>query len=237
MQIKECPPISRTTSKRILYELTGVGDQRFSPYCWRIRAALEHKNLDYTTVPVKFTEKSKIAFSNQKKVPILVDNGEVISDSWQIAVYLEETYPSAPELFGSQQAQQLSRLINIWIDRELHPPILRGIIGDLYAHVDHLDRDYFRESREARLGATIERLTEIAPTEIETASSRMLPFLTRLQEKPYLSGDTPAYADYILFGTLTWCHLTSQARLFDSQSPLAKWYSTLADRFNVPEPI
>jgi glutathione S-transferase len=37
-----------------LFELVGQDDRRFSPYCWRTRMALEHKELAYETVPVRF---------------------------------------------------------------------------------------------------------------------------------------------------------------------------------------
>mgnify|MGYP006194495939 CR=1 FL=1 len=49
-----------------LYELSGKNDVRFSPYCWRARMALNYKNLDFKTVPIKFTEKNLIEFSGQK---------------------------------------------------------------------------------------------------------------------------------------------------------------------------
>ena len=44
-------------------------DRRPSLFCWRIRMVLAHKGLAYSTVPVKFTDKDKIAFANTKQVP------------------------------------------------------------------------------------------------------------------------------------------------------------------------
>ncbi len=86
---------------RQLYELLGTDDRRFSPYCWRARYALAHKGLQVDYVPVRFTEKDKIAFSGQTRMPILVDNETTIPDSWAIACYLEDRYPDAQPLFGS----------------------------------------------------------------------------------------------------------------------------------------
>ncbi len=44
--------------KRVLYDLAGADPGlRFSPYCWRIKLALAHKNLPYTTVAWRFTDK------------------------------------------------------------------------------------------------------------------------------------------------------------------------------------
>ena len=39
----------------VLYELTADPDRRFSPYCWRSRLALQHKDQTFKTVPVRFT--------------------------------------------------------------------------------------------------------------------------------------------------------------------------------------
>jgi glutathione S-transferase len=47
-----------------LYDLAGAQpERRFSPYCWRIRLALAHKNLPVETIPWRFTEKAEIAAS------------------------------------------------------------------------------------------------------------------------------------------------------------------------------
>src|ERR1700742_105597 len=68
-----------------LYELSGKADLRFSPFCWRARLAIAHKGLPVRYVPVAFTDKKTIAFSGQKRVPVLVDGPEIVSDSWKIA--------------------------------------------------------------------------------------------------------------------------------------------------------
>ena len=77
-----------------LYDLAGAEpERRFSPYCWRTKLALVHKGLAAETIPWRFMDKDVIAFSGQEKVPVLIDGGNVISDSWAIATYLEKTYP------------------------------------------------------------------------------------------------------------------------------------------------
>ena len=49
-----------------LYDLAAADEERrFSPYCWRIKMALAHKELDVETIPLRFVEKDAIAFSKQ----------------------------------------------------------------------------------------------------------------------------------------------------------------------------
>jgi glutathione S-transferase len=65
-----------------LYDLAGAeADRRFSPFCWRTRLALAHKDLAVETVPWRLTETDKIAFSSQGKVPVIVDGGKTVYDS------------------------------------------------------------------------------------------------------------------------------------------------------------
>ena len=84
-----------------VYELDGIDDVRFSPFCWRTLLALKHKGFhDFGRVPVSFRDRSPIAFSNQERIPVLVDGDHWVSDSWDIACYLEDAYPERPTLFG-----------------------------------------------------------------------------------------------------------------------------------------
>src|ERR1700684_3117302 len=100
----------------VLYDLAGADpDLRFSPYCWRIRFALAHKGLPVETVPWRFTERDALSFSGQGKVPVIQDGGKVVSASWAIAEYLEETYPSQP-LFGGPAGKAHARFVNAWAD-------------------------------------------------------------------------------------------------------------------------
>lgn len=78
--------------------------------------ALLHKGLDVETIPWRFTEKDMIAFSGQEHVPVLVDGDTVVSDSFAIALHLEETYPDRPSLFGGSAGLSLARFVNVFAD-------------------------------------------------------------------------------------------------------------------------
>ena len=85
----------------ILYDLAGADPaRRFSPYCWRVRLAIEHKGLSVETIPWRFTDKDVIAFSAQGRVPVLIDSGKTVVGSWAIADHLEQTYQERPSLFS-----------------------------------------------------------------------------------------------------------------------------------------
>ena len=207
------------TQDRILYELEMRDDRRPSPFCWRTRMALAHKGLDYVTVPVKFTEKDKIAFANTKQVPVLVDFGEVVTDSWAIAKYLDDNYyQERPLLMGGG-----TRFVNQWVDTQLHPVLLRLVLKDSYDHVHPDDREYFRTTREQRMGKSIDAVfAERGQHEQEL--KRVLGFLREmLRGQPFVCGKSPAYADYIVFGAFQWARSISPFVLFDAADPIAQW--------------
>jgi hypothetical protein len=78
-------PESHIEKALIPYDLAGAESaRRLSPYCWRIRLALEDKGLPVETVPWRFTDKDVIAFSGQGRVPVLVDSGKAVVGSWEI---------------------------------------------------------------------------------------------------------------------------------------------------------
>src|SRR5258708_1600557 len=123
-----------------LYELAGADPAvRFSPHCWKTRMALAHKGLEAERVPWRFTEKEKIAFSGQGLVPVLVDGATVVSDSWRIALYLEERFPDHPSLFGDRVAIPLTSFVNRWADTVLLSSIARIILVDIYDRVHESD--------------------------------------------------------------------------------------------------
>jgi glutathione S-transferase len=215
---------------RKLYELVGREDDRpFSPYCWRTRMALAHKGLNAECVPWRFTEKDVIAFSGQERVPVLVDDGKVVSDSWAIATYLDDAYPDAPSLFGGLTARATAAFFNNWVDNVVNPAVLRVVLLDVYNQLGDADKAYFRKSREARFGMTLEKVVEDPEAKIAALRQALQPARLTLEKQPYLGGDTPRYVDYILFGAFCWARGVSPQKLLERDDPLFAWRKRLLE--------
>lgn len=213
-----------------MYELAGDTDDRlFSPYCWRARMALAHKGIAHDTIPWRFAEKDAIAFSGQGAVPVLLDDAREVHDSWTIALYLDDTYPDRPALFEGPQARALSFVFKHWVERALHPLILRAVMLDLYAHLHPRDQAYFRESREKRFGMTLEQYGADPKRAIAALRTALEPARQSILTQPFLCGAAPGYADYILFGAFQWPRAMSPARLLEPDDPLYAWRERLLD--------
>jgi glutathione S-transferase len=221
-----------SSARRVLYDLAGADPAlRFSPFCWRTRMALAHKGLEVETVPWRFTEKDVIAFSGQGRVPVLVDGDHVVSDSFAIALYLEETYPDRPSLFGGPGGVALSRFINTFADTVVQPWISRLIVSDILEVLHEKDRAYFRESREARFSRPLEEVTADRDAALPEFRAMLQPLRRHLQGLLFLGGEAPLYADYILFGGFQWARCASSFELLAVNDPIHAWRDRLLDLF------
>ncbi|QEI08150.1 glutathione S-transferase family protein [Pigmentiphaga aceris] len=220
-------------SSRTLYELAGADPTRlFSPFCWRTRLALAHKGLDVQTMPWRMSDKEAIAFSGQGKVPVLVDGNHVVSDSWQIALYLEKTYPDAPSLFGGEGGMPAVRFINAWADGILMADMSRLVAVDIPGHMTAEDAAYFRSTREARFGAPLETVCANREQDVERFRQNLLPIRLALRAAPFLGGDTPHYADYSVFGPFQWARCISDFPLLKADDPVADWAERMLAAFD-----
>lgn len=205
---------------------------RFSPYCWRTKMALAHKGLAVETVPWRFTEKDAIAFSGQGRVPVLLDGDKVVSDSWDIACYLDAAYPDRPALFGSADARGAALFVKRWCEGQVHPALVRLIIADIARILHPKDAGYFRESREKALGAPLEDYVTAKEENLRHFHAVLTPLRLTVKDLAFLGGERPAYADYIVFGALQWARCASPQDLLEADDPVAAWFARLADLYD-----
>lgn len=214
-----------------MYDLAAAEpERRFSPYCWRSRLALAHKDLPVETIPWRFTEKEVLSPSGQLLVPVLVDGDRWISDSLTIANYLEDTFPDTPSLFGSAAGRALTHYYSRFAD-SLVGAIFPFVALDILDHVAEEDRDYFRTTREKRVGTTLEAFVSDRDTKLTDFHKSLAPLRLTLKAQPFLGGDRPLYADYAVFGPFQWARCISPYKLLDEDDPVRQWRDRLLDCF------
>lgn len=194
--------------------------------------ALAHKGLDAECLPWRFTEKDKIAFSGQARVPVLMDDGEAVADSWRIALHLEQRFPDRPSLFRTADAIPLTHFINTWADATLIPALARIILVDVLHCTDEKDRTYFRRSREDRYGMSLEAVVADRPANLAEFRRALLPLRLVLKDRDFVAGAAPAYCDYCVFGAFMWARCTSPAELLETDDPVFLWRARLLDLFD-----
>ena len=219
-----------------MYDLAGADpERRFSPYCWRTHMALKHKQLEFEALPWRFTDKEAIsAFyaSDPMLVPVLTDGDVSVTDSWNIAQYLEEAYPGQPSLFGGEAGKLHARFLKHWVETQINLPITRMIVLDIHDRLHQKDQAYFRETREKRLGKPLEEV--VANREVTRADLGKLlhPMRNVVKEQPFLSGEAPAYGDYVVFGTFQWARATSSFDVLQADDPIVGWRERMLGLFD-----
>lgn len=217
---------------RKLFELCGTETERvFSPFCWRTRMALAHKDIKAETIPWRFSEKDAIAPHQSDKVPVLIDGETSVADSWAIANYLEDTYADRPSLFGGEGGRAMGRMLNWWGDTVVLGGIFPMIAADIHGLLRPADQAYFRKTREARLGKTLEEAAANRDQAVEGFRNALNPMRLTLKTQPYLGGASPNYADYIVFGPFQWARATSPFKLLKEDDPVYAWREKLLDAF------
>ena len=216
----------------VLYDLVGIDDRRFSPYCWRSRMALAHKGLQHQAQATKYGEIANIGAGQQKTLPVLQDGDNVVGDSWAIANYLEESYPDKPSLFGGESGRHLTIFIQSWANAVLNPGLISLVVLDVYNHLDPEDQPYFRQTREKRFGRPLEEVQAGREERLDSVQKSFEPVRLTLQEQPFIGGERPMYSDYIVFSGLQWVRTVSDFGILSNDDPVFDWFNRCLDLYN-----
>ena len=215
-----------------LYTLCGADPkQTFSPHAWKAVMALHHKGLDFVEMPVPFTAIPTIEGGVSKIVPVITDGSRVVADSFLIAAYLEETYPDRPSLFGGPGGEAAARFVESWTNHTLHGALRSIILGDVHDCLAPEDQAYFRQSRESRMGMTLEEVTATREQDIKAFPAHLAPLRVMLKSQPFIGGSAPLFSDHIVFGALQWARIVAKADLFDDNDPVEAWFERCLDLY------
>jgi glutathione S-transferase len=159
-----------------------------SPYSWRVWFALEHLRIPYELNVISFSDKDHlkpqfVAINPRHQVPTIVDDGYALWESLAILEYLDEkAVPGGPRLYPGN-AQERARIRRLIREEEEHldKDGLSPIYEEFYKKPEGAAPD------EARLAGARARLAE------------ELDYFGRQLQGPYLAGDSPTAADFVLY--------------------------------------
>ncbi len=194
--------------------------------------ALAHKGLEFETVAWRLVEKDRIAFAGTDKVPVLVDGGVVISDSFAIADYLERGYPDRPSLFIVPGQRHHENFIRHWTESQLRPQILRQILADLVSVLHEGDRVYFRQSREKRMSISLEAFCADRDRQLFNLRAALQPMRLALMEQTFLGGNEPKFSDYMVFSVFQWARCGVGRDLIEASDPVDAWMERMLGLFD-----
>lgn len=215
-----------------LYDLAAANPQiMFGPFSWRSRMALLHKGLDFEVVPWHWNEPN-IGPNSFASVPVLHDGDTWIGDSWDIALYLDKQYPDRPTLMADAESRAAAQFVMGVCGALVFPGAIPAAVYQAYQILDEGSKPLFRKSREEMFGCTLEAIHVGEEKGKAGLATALAPFNETLASSAFLGGDTPTYADYVLFGVLKWVDIVSSYRAIDESSDVGKWFVRLENMYD-----
>ena len=213
-------------SNRItLYDLQLASGCTISPFVWRTKYALAHKGFDIDIVPGGFTGILERTGGRSERVPVIVDDGEWVLDSWVIAEYLDEKYPDRPMLFEGPGMKVLTKFIDGWLWRTAIGPWFRCYILDYHDLSLPQDQEYVRWSREQWFlgGQKLEAVQAGREDRLPLVPPQLEPLRQLLRDTRWLGGETPNYADFSALATFLWTASVARTPPLTEDDPLRDW--------------
>lgn len=140
-------------------------------------------------------------------LPVIDNGGKLIKDSLAIAQYLEEHYPDGSQLFP-EHSLPLVRLLEAQA-RDAALAVYPLIIPATVELLDKEGAEYYRRTREARLGHSLEAIHTAPQSKIDgmwKASEKSFGLVGRMLEDnpegPFVLGKTRSYADIVIVAML-----------------------------------
>lgn len=208
-----------------LYDLQLESGCTISPFVWRAKYALKHKGFDIDVVPGGFTGIKARTNDFSDRLPVIVDNGHWVKDSWEIAEYLDEKYPDRPMLFEGPTMKNLTRFLDAWLWRAAIGPWFRCYIVDYHDLSFPVDREYIRWSRQDWFlqGQKLEDVSAGREERLPLVPPQLEPLRVLLKDTRWLGGDTPNWADYVALSTFLWTASVAAVPCLYDDDPLRDW--------------
>lgn len=229
--------LSTVTSdkKPVLYQYA------ICPFCHRVKAYLDFLKIDYKAVEVNPLTKSEIKFSEYKKVPIAVVEGQTIKESGDIIEHITKTLTNKDNLpsgFFTEDTQKW----NDWSEKKLavmlYPNITRsfGESWQCFGYSDKVQTWSAWERFSVRtLGSVamffvngkIKKKYGIV-REREELYTLLEEWTSALNKKPFLHGDAPSMPDVLVYGVISAVDGTqTHSDIMSHNNDLKVWYEAM----------
>lgn len=187
-----------------------------SHYCEKVRLILDYKGLEYRKIEVTpgVGQIEIFRLSGQRQVPVLKDGETVITDSTEIAFYLDRKYPDKLIIPTEPLARGQCLLVEEWADESLGLKGRKALLGALKqnqnfraAVLPQNTPDFFKNLLNNVptqffdfLGTGVGFGTEGIKEAHRGLKQDLEALNLILQHRPYLVGDQPTLADLAVAG-------------------------------------
>lgn len=187
-----------------------------SQYSEKVRLILDYKGLEYRKIEVTpgVGQLEIFGFTGQRQVPVLKDDDIAITDSTEIALYLERKYPDRPILPEDPVQRGQVLILEEWADEFIGGRGRKALIGALNQNQNFRTSilptnvpDFVKTLVGAVPGDVLDILGSgigLGGESLKKVQADLKQDLDSLclilENRPYLVGDTPTLADLAVAG-------------------------------------
>jgi len=181
-------------------------------YCEKVRFILDYKGLDYEKIEVTpgVGQLELLRLSGKTKVPVLKDGETIISDSTDIAFYLERKYPQPALLPENSLEKGQCLLIEAWGDESIGMSSRKAFFGALNQYgnfrrsiLPNNTPDFLKDLVRSVPGELLDLVgtgVGLGGDSVKEAMKNLKQDLEALSlilaNRPYLTGNKPTLADF-----------------------------------------
>jgi len=217
-----------------LYDLVLASGVTLSPFVWRTKLAIRHKGFSIDDVETSYMGIRRMLDGTYTRLPVIEDDGLVIKDSWDIAEYLDRTYPDRPLLYRSQAEKNFGKFIDGWMWRTIVHPWFTCFTLDQVKLVHEEDVAYVLNAHQNHIfkGKPLEEVVAGKEQRLEEARPLLDPLRAILKDSKWLAGDEPNQIDYLVLSLFLWCASLASAPPLAKDDPLWNWLNRGFDLFD-----
>ncbi|OAY63384.1 Prostaglandin E synthase 2 [Ananas comosus] len=239
-EAKEPPPPELVPKDVVLYQYEAC------PFCNKVRAFLDYHDIPYRVVEVNPLSKKEIKWSDYKKVPILVVDGEQLIDSSDIINKLSKRISTDDFVIGEEEAKWRR-----WVDEHLvhllSPNIYRTTSEALesfdyiakHGNFSATERFTVKYAGAAAMYMVSKKLKKKYNITDERAAlyEAAETWTKALDGKDFLGGSKPNLADLAVFGVLRPIRYLQAGRDMVENTHIGEWYQRMENAVGEPSRI
>jgi glutathione S-transferase len=214
----------------------------YAPNPWKTRYALNFKGVNYRTEWIELPDvadvRKKLGSAPVRKhmdgsdfytLPIIQDHttGDIVGDTFDIALYLDEKYPDGPRLIPEGSAGVYAAF-NIQMDAVFTNHVVLCIHGTPFnpATAEQTKATFAKRAGLPSWESMIptEEAMAAVVVSFEAALGGLVKCFRHRDEGPFLEGAQPTYADMIIGG---WLSMMKTCMRSEEWQKLEKWHDSL----------
>ncbi|XP_061343649.1 uncharacterized protein LOC133289674 [Gastrolobium bilobum] len=231
---KEPPPPEALPNEVVLYQYEAC------PFCNKVKAFLDYHNIPYKVVEVNPLSKKEIKWSEYKKVPILMVDGEQLNDSSAIIDKLGQKILSKKKTDSTSEDDEETKWRR-WVDNHLvhvlSPNIYRNTSEALesfdyitsngnFSFMEKVSVKYAGAAAMYFVSKNLKKkynITDERAALYEAAET----WVDALNGREFLGGSKPNFADLAVFGVLRPIRYLRSGKDMVEHTRIGEWYTRM----------